>query len=88
MSNQPIDSFFVGAFNVALWENDGEGGRTYRTVSLRKSFFNKKEDKLDQQTVSIDPTEVSCVIALLQRMEQQVIQRKNGEDVPRNVNIC
>lgn len=76
--SKPIDSFSVGSFQIALWENQAEG-RTYKNVSVRKSFFNKKENKLDHQTLTLDPTELGCVAGLLRRMEEAVIQRRTEE---------
>jgi hypothetical protein len=77
--NKPIESFSVGGLNLALWENEGEEGRTYKTVSLRKSFFNRSENKLDQQSLTLDPTEVSCLASLLCRMANAVITSRTTE---------
>ncbi len=82
--NKPILSFSVGAFSVSLWENavenDDGTSRTYKSVTLRKSFYNRKENRLDAQTVTVNPPEIGCLVSLLQKMGEAVIQ--NRGDAP------
>ena len=77
--NKPLESFSVGGLSVSLWENktDGNDGgeRTFKTVTIRKAFYNRKESQLSSQAVSISPAEVACMIGLLKKMEEAVIQR-------------
>jgi len=77
--SKPLESFSVGGLSVSLWENradtDGGNDRTFRSVTIRKAFFNRKENQLASQSVSVSPAEVACLIALLKKMEDAVIQR-------------
>ena len=66
--SKPVKSFTVGKLSVSLWENG-----QYKNVSVRKTFFNTKEKKPDQQAVYIEPKDVPCLIRLLERMEDVVI---------------
>jgi hypothetical protein len=76
---KPLESFSVGGLSVSLWENrtDGSEGndRTFRSVTLRKAYYNRKESQLASQSLSIGPAEVACLIGLLKKMEEAVIQR-------------
>lgn len=81
---RPIVSFSVGGFSVALWQNTFDNGdgttRHAKSVSLRRSFFNKKEDKLDDQTITVSPQEIGCLIQLLSRMEQAVVEERSTHE--------
>jgi hypothetical protein len=78
--NRPLRSFGVAGLSVALWENTHdteEGGqRTSRTVSVRRSFFNRKEGRFDEQTITIAMSDVACLRHLLARMEQAVVDER------------
>ena len=65
---KPLKSFTVGKLSVSLWDNG-----QYKNVSVRKTFFNTKEKKPDHQAVSVDPSDVPCLIRLLRKMENEVI---------------
>ena len=82
--NKPLESFSVAGLSVSLWENKADNAdgtdRTYRSVTIRKAFFSRKENQLTTQTLSLTPTEVSCLAALLRRMEEAVIQ-KTGQSL-------
>ena len=77
--NRPLESFSVGGLSVSLWENrtDGNDGgeRTFRSVTIRKAYFSRKDNQLASQSVSIGPAEVACLIGLLKKMEEAVIQQ-------------
>ena len=76
--NKPLESFSVAGLSVSLWENTAENNdgteRTFKSVTIRKSFFNRKESQLASQTLSLNPSEVSCLVQLLRKMEDAVIQ--------------
>lgn len=86
--NRPLISFGVGGYSVALWDNPVDAGdgtqRMMRSVSLRRGYFNKKEGKLVEQKITINPAEVGCVVALLEQMEQAMLTtgrtRGTGDD--------
>lgn len=94
--NRPLISFGVGGYSVALWENPVDAGdgtqRTMRSVSLRRGYFNKKEGKLVEQKITINPAEVGCVAALLEQMERAMLtsgrprgagdDAENVDDIP------
>lgn len=83
-TNKPLQSFSVAGLSVSLWENTADNAdgseRTYRSATIRKAFFNRKENQLSTQTLSLTPAEVSCLAGLLERMEEAVIQ-KTGQTV-------
>jgi len=74
---KPVKSFAVGGLSVALWENEADNGdgtkRKYRSVTMRRCFYNKKESCLDTQTIHVSPEEVGCMAELLKRMEEAVV---------------
>jgi hypothetical protein len=82
--NKPVESFSVSGLSVSLWENkaDNDDGsdRTYKSVTIRKSYFSRKENQLTSQTLSLTPVEVSCLVSLLRKMEDTVIQ-KTGQSI-------
>ena len=82
-AKRPLASFSVGGYSVALWENpfdNGDGSqRLVKSVSLRKAFYNKKDQKLEEQKIHIGPAELGCVIGLLTEMERTVIERRGAE---------
>jgi len=77
--NKPVESFSVAGLSVSLWENTAENTdgseRTFKSVTIRKSYFNRKVSQLASQTLSLNPSEVSCLAQLLRKMEDAVIQR-------------
>jgi hypothetical protein len=77
---RPLLSVAVGGLSVALWENtfDTEDGtqRTSKSVSVRRSFFNRKENRFDDQSITINPSDIGCLRLLLGRMEQAVIEER------------
>lgn len=81
--NRPLASLSTGPYAVSLWENQidtGDGSqRTMKSVSLRKGYFDKKQGKLDHQTVTINPAELGAVIQLLTEMQRKVIDRRGDE---------
>lgn len=86
VTNKPLKSFFVGPYSASLWGNtyDAPDGtqRIMKSITLRKSFQNK-EKQMDHQSVSMNPAEIGSVIALLQEMQNAVIEErvtKNGDD--------
>lgn len=72
---KPLKSFAVGPLSVAMWENQANDGseRTFRSVTISKAYFDKKVNDWDRQSVSINLTEVGCMVELLQRMEEAVV---------------
>jgi hypothetical protein len=83
-ANKPLLSYSAGGLSVSMWENTADNAdgseRTYRSVTIRKEFFSRKENQLSNQTLSLTPSEVSCLAGLLERMEEGVIQ-KSGQTV-------
>jgi hypothetical protein len=83
-TNKPLLSYSVAGLSVSMWENTADkpdgGERTYRSVTIRKAYFSRKENQLTTQTLSLTPAEVSCLAGLLERMEDAVIQ-KSGQTV-------
>lgn len=79
-TKKPLVSFSVGPFSVALWENEVENGdgsqRVTKSVSVRRAYFDKKENQLKEQKMSVNPAEISAVRLLLGQMEQAVIDRR------------
>ena len=57
-TNKPLLSFSVAGLSVSMWENTADkadgGERTYRSVTIRKSFFSRKENQLTTQTLVAD----------------------------------
>jgi hypothetical protein len=82
----PLVSFAVGGLSVALWENTVENGggaqRTTESVSLRRTFFNKKANRLEDQSITINPSEIGCLSHLLARMEEAVIKERRRQEEP------
>ncbi|OGC62493.1 hypothetical protein A2264_01155 [candidate division WWE3 bacterium RIFOXYA2_FULL_46_9] len=72
---KPLKSFAVGPLSVAMWENPANDGsdRTFRSVTISKAYFDKKENEWDRQSVSINLTEVGCMTELLKRMQEAVV---------------
>ncbi len=77
---KPLVSLSVGAFNIALWENEFDNGdgsqRVSKSVSLRRAYFDRKENQLKEQRISLNPTELGALKLLLEQMEQEVIERR------------
>jgi len=72
---KPLKSFAVGPLRVAMWENPANDGseRTFKSVTISKAYFDKKENAWDRQSVSLNLTGVGCMAALLRRMEEAVV---------------
>jgi len=72
-----LKSFAVGGLSVALWENEADNGdgskRKYRSVTMRRCYFNKKENQTATQTINVSPEEVGCMAELLKRMQEAVV---------------
>jgi hypothetical protein len=77
---KPLVSFSTGPFSVALWENEIDNGdgsqRVAKSVSVRRVYFDKKENQLKDQKLSVNPAEVGALRLLLTQMEQAVIDRR------------
>lgn len=76
MSEKPVVSFNVGGLSVALWENEREG-RVVRSVSVKKSFWDREKEEYDHRTVTLNLNEVSCLAGLLRKMEEAVINERS-----------
>lgn len=80
---RPKLSLSVGSLQVALWENEVENRdgsiRTMKSVSLKRSYFSKDENKFIEQKIAFNPAEIGCVIGLLDEMKGAVVDRR-GED--------
>jgi hypothetical protein len=80
---RPLASFGVGPYSVSLWGNPvgNEDGvqRVMKSVSLRKGYFDKDENKMKHQSLSINPAEIGSVIALLGEMQNTVIEDRRQE---------
>lgn len=78
----PVVSLATGGLSVALWENAvaGEDGaeRTMKSVSIRRSYFNRKDNQFAEQKMSINPYEVACLVGLLQEMQRALIDRRGN----------
>lgn len=38
MSNQPVKKFRIGYLTVNIWENEGQGDRTWYSVDIQRTF--------------------------------------------------
>ena len=81
-TKKPLVGFSVGPLSVALWENDADAGdgtaRKFKTVTVRKVF--NKAGEMDARSISINPAEIGCLVGLLKKMEEAVIQT-SGQNV-------
>jgi hypothetical protein len=71
----PVFKARLGRISVSVWENHGEqaGGETtvFHTVKIERSYRDKEEKW--QSTPVLTGTDVSLAIALLQKVEQDVL---------------
>ena len=81
MPEGPITSFSVQGLSVSLWENESEG-RKYKNVSVKRSFFNKKKNEYENQTITLSPSEIGCLAGLLRKMEEAVVQNGGKQASP------
>jgi hypothetical protein len=76
-AGKPLEGFSVGNLSVTLWENTfetPEGPRPVKSVSVRKTFYNKEKKDTEARTVSVDLQEIGCLIGLLSKMEAAVVR--------------
>lgn len=75
--NQTIAVYAMPPLWVKLWENEAENAdgtkRTYRTVSIVKSFHNKKTNLIEFDNLSLYPSQIGCLIKLLERMQDTAL---------------
>lgn len=79
-SNKPLASSSVGPYSAGLFQNviaNGDGKEvTVKSLSLSKGYFDKRENQMKRQSISIKPAELGSVIALLQQMQTVVIENR------------
>jgi len=80
MSNQPLVSYSVGGLSVSLWENtyenDDGSQRSSKSVSLRRTYFSRKDKEFVEQKITMNPAELGCLRAMLKRMETAVMDER------------
>ena len=73
----PVFKARLGRISVTVWENQGESASgeptVFHTVKLERSYMDK-ESKWHSTSV-LTSTDVSLAIALLQKVEQEVLIR-------------
>lgn len=83
-TKRPFFSAAVGGLQIAVWENavdNGDGGeRTTKSVTLRRSYFSKKDNGFVEHKVTLLPQELGTLIALLTEAQRAAIDRR-GEAV-------
>lgn len=81
---RPCFSAAVGGLQVAVWENPVDNGdgveRTTKSVTLRRSYFNRKTNNFVEAKLTLFPQELGTLIALLTEAQKAVIDRR-GEPV-------
>jgi hypothetical protein len=65
----PAQRFRVGSVTASIWKNDGQGGTTYYSVTLQKSF---REGNEWRNTDTLNHADVVCAIKALERAEAWV----------------
>ena len=85
---RPLLSLAVGGLQVAVWENAvdyGDGGeRVTKSVSLRRSYFSKKDNGFVEQKMTLLPNDLGTLVTLLTEAQKAVIDRRGeaGGDSP------
>lgn len=83
---KPLASFAVGPYSIALWENEFDNGdgtqRVAKSVTLRKVYFDRKENVLKDQKISMNQAELGAIKLLISEMEQTVIERRGDGASP------
>src|SRR3989339_533531 len=81
---KPLKSFAVGPLSVAMWENPANDGsdRTFRSVTISKAYFDKKENEWDRQSVSINLTKGGQTVSLCRRHVWEAL-KGNGQARPK-----
>lgn len=80
---RPMVSFHCGSLGAAYWETERRNGEgTRKSVSVRKSVYNKDRNEFDEMVIWLNVTEVSCLADLLAKMANAVVDQRGAEGDP------
>lgn len=68
MSNPPIQSFPVGNFDFAMWNNQGEDLRNFQSVSIKRSYMDANGKWQDGGEMRLLPQQLNDLILGAQEM--------------------
>lgn len=69
MSNKPIETFYAGNTEVAVWENQGEE-RIFHSITAKRSYLDTNGEWKEAGTVHLLPQQIPDMILALQKSHE------------------
>lgn len=82
VKQQPINSIQIGGIKITTWENKSEDGKVFLNSTIKKNYYDEKNDKWLESTslsvndlmklrVAIDKTLEFCLIDSKEKLEDE-----------------
>ena len=83
----PELNFRIGAYSAAIWRNSFENSdgtsRTTRSATIQRRFYNRNSNQWESSSLTVlNLAELSCLVRLLERLEQAVLELSGGTNSP------
>ena len=71
---QPVKKFSAGGIQVAVWENEGKDGSKFNTVSMDRSYKDKKDEW--QKANTLKQNDIPKAIAALNKAYEFIVVKE------------